>query len=203
VTKPKKSQDVLIRESRIRARQAAEAEQANRDVSPQALMKKFAEFEGIEVAERRLANPDIWHSVAQRLVDEPPFAEDPHGYRALWALRWINTSTPNRYSHVIGNLGYVPVKWDELRDADKLAGACRDSEFVRRGDKGVELLVKMPRELFLAIKARQREVARLASTPEGLQRAAAADAAARGADAGAIVGSIRAGAPETLTGENS
>jgi hypothetical protein len=199
----KKTQDVLIRESRIRARQANEAEQEARAVSPEALAKKFAEFEGIEVAERRLANPDIWHSVAQRLVDEPSFGEDPHGLRARWALRWINTATPNRYSHVIGNLGYVPVPWEELRDADKLAGAFHDGPFVRRGDKGVELLVKMPKELFVAIKARQREVARQASTPEGLQRAAQADAAARGADAGAIVGTIKAGAPETLTAENS
>src|SRR4029453_11241516 len=95
----KKSQDVLIRESRIRARQADEAERAHRDVSPQELTRKFKEFEGIEVAERRLANPDIWHSVAQRLVDEPSFAEDPHGLQGGWALRWNNTAPPTHHSH--------------------------------------------------------------------------------------------------------
>src|SRR4029453_5624307 len=95
----KKSQDVLIRESRIRARQADEAERAHRDVSPQELTRKFKEFEGIEVAERRLANPDIWHSVAQRLVDEPSFAEDPPGREAGGALPRLNTPPPNPHTH--------------------------------------------------------------------------------------------------------
>jgi hypothetical protein len=203
VTTKKKTQEVLIREARIRTRESAIREEQQRTVPVEDLQRKFKDFEGIEVAERRLLNPDVWHSVAQRLNDEPSFGEDPHGLQAKWMLRWINTAHPNRYSHVVGNLGYVPVQWTELRDADKLAGAFREGEFVRRGDKGVELLVKMPKELFQAIKARQREQSRAASTPEGLRAAAVADAQARGADATAIVGTIRAGAPETLTAENS
>lgn len=203
MSKKQKTQDVLVREARIRANVARVTEEQQREVPPDELVKKFKEFEGIEVAERRLLNPDVWHSVAQRLVDEPSFAEDPHGLKSKWAVRWISTATPNRYSHVIGNLGYVPVKWSELRDADKLAGAYRDNEFVRRGDKGTDLLVKMPRELFLAIKARQRRQSAEASTPEGLQRAATADAASRGVDTRGIVGSIKPGEVETLSADNS
>ena len=73
---------------------------------------------------------------------------------------------------------------------------------MRRGDKGVELLVKMPQELFLAIKARQRR-GRPREHPGRAEAAAVADAAARGADASAIVGDIRGGGVETLTAENT
>lgn len=205
MTKPKvkKTQEVLVREARVRSRQAAITEEQQRTTPIEDLQKKFKDFEGIEVAERRLQNPDVWHSVAQRLLDEPSFGEDPHGVGAKWMLRWINTGNPNRYSHVVGNLGYVPVLWKDLRDADKLAGAFREGEFVRRGDKGIELLVKMPKELFQAIKARQRQGSAYASTPEGLRAAAVADARARGADASAIVGDIRGGGVETLNAENT
>jgi hypothetical protein len=203
VTKPKKTQEVLVREAKIRARAAAIVEEQHRTVDPDTLQEKFKDFEGIEVAERRLLNPDVWHSVAQRLTDEPSFGDDPHGYKGKWMLRWINTAHPNRYSHVIGNLGYVPVTWAELRDADKLAGAFKEGEFVRRGDKGVELLVKMPKELFQAIKARQRKGSEAAATPAGLRAAAVADAAARGADPRSIVGDIRGGSTETLSAENT
>jgi len=204
VTKPKvkKTQEVLVRESRVRARESQQLEAELQAVPVETLQEKFKDFAGIEVAERRLLNPDVWHSVAQRLVDEPSFGTDPHGYKGKWMLRWINTSHPNRYSHVIGNLGYVPVTWPELRDADKLAGAFKEGEFVRRGDKGVELLVKMPKELFMAIKARQRQQSHAASTPEGLRAAAVADAVARGADARAIVGNITGGGVETLSADS-
>ena len=203
MTKPKKTQEVLVREARVRGRAAAIIEEQQRQVPVEDLQAKFKDFEGIAVAERRLLNPDIWHSVAQRLTDESSFGDDPHGLKAKWMLRWINTSHPNRYSHVVGNLGYVPVKWSELRDAEKLAGAFKEGEFVRRGDKGVELLVKMPKELFQAIKARQRAGSAYASTPAGLRAAAVADAQARGADASAIVGDIKGGGVETLSAENT
>jgi hypothetical protein len=165
-----------------------------------ALLEEFADFPGIEIVERRLENPDMPGSLPIRLKDEPTEAQDPHSKKRRWYLRWINASIPSRFHTVTQGRGYVPVLWDELvsRDdiADRFEGAGAQ---VRRGDRGQEVLVKMPYPLYLAVKRREREKAleRLRSGKKVKDDVAQATATEYGDEAGAfaydLVGEVRPG----------
>jgi hypothetical protein len=136
------------------AKRQGKAVAAGLDVS---LVDEFKDFEGIQVLERRLKNPDLPGSIAIRLRDEPGYIDDPLGKRRKWYLRWINGSEQGRTSLVTNALGYVPVRMDELQASDALGMHKSDDGIVRRGDRGSEWLAKMPLKLYNAIKAKQQE----------------------------------------------
>lgn len=121
------------------------------------LREEFADFPRLDVLERRLVNPEIPTSVPIRLKDEPPEHEDPTGARRRWYLRWINTSMPNRFHTVKTQRGYVPVLWEELQDKEQISDRFEGAREVRRGDRGQEVLCKIPLPYYLMIKARERE----------------------------------------------
>lgn len=124
-----------------------------------ALLEKFKDFKGIAVLERRLESPDLPGSIAIRLKDEPTYLQDPHGKKRIWYLRWINAAEGGRWSTVTDVMGYVPVHRDELQNPEAVVGMASDSKdgVVRRGDRGQEVLVKMPLELYTAVKSRQQD----------------------------------------------
>ena len=129
---------------------------ATDDVS---LLEKYKDFKGIAVLERRLESPDLPGTLAIRLKDEPTHLVDPQGKKRTWYLRWINGGEAGRFSQVTDLLGYVPVRIDELQNPESVLGASESKDgIVRRGDRGQEVLVKMPLELYTAIKARQQDL---------------------------------------------
>jgi hypothetical protein len=123
-----------------------------------ALLEKYKDFKGINVVERRLQDPELPGSVPIRLNDEPTYLQDPLGRKRKWYVRWINAAEAGRYSLVTETMGYVPVRVEELQNADSVMGIAESKDgIVRRGDRGSEVLVKMPLELYTAIKSRQEE----------------------------------------------
>lgn len=123
-----------------------------------ALLEQFKDFKGISVIERRLQDPDLPGSVPIRLKDEPTYLEDARGKRRTWYLRWINAAEPGRFALVTDTMGYVPVRIEELQNPEGVMGLADSKDgLVRRGDRGSEVLVKMPLALYTAIKQRQEE----------------------------------------------
>jgi hypothetical protein len=123
-----------------------------------ALLEKFKDFDGIKVIERRLQDPDLPGSVPIRLKDEPTYLQDPQGKKRIWYLRWINAGEAGRFALVTDTMGYVPVKVSELQNAEAVMGLAESKDgIVRRGDRGQEVLVKMPLELYTRIKLAQEQ----------------------------------------------
>lgn len=122
------------------------------------LLEQFKDFPGIKVVERRLTHPDLPGSVPIRLRDEPTYVQDPQGVRRIWYLRWINAAEAGRFSLVTDTMGYVPVRVEELQNPEAVMGLSESKDgLVRRGDRGQEVLVKMPLKLYTAIKQRQQD----------------------------------------------
>lgn len=121
----------------------------------------------IDVLERRLQNPFGEGSTPIRLK-EPG-----------WTLHVINSSLrPGRYHDVTRNKGWVPVEAKEI-DGDPLDFGfdVRDGRVVR-GERGQEVLVKMPTEWAEQIAARKDELNKR-HTGRKAVRQAAIDAAAK------------------------
>jgi len=84
-----------------------------------------------------------------------------------WHLRWVNSDLAGRWAHVVHTLKYVPVKTSELADPRAMAGFVATPEgYVARGDRGREVLVRMPRAWFEKIKRAEAE-ARTRRTQDG------------------------------------
>lgn len=116
------------------------------DQELEALKREFADYPAIDMLERRAlvgaeANTEL------RLTDEPDLLEDPYGQSRKWKLRWFNFGVEGRATKA-SQEGYIKVTWDELRDGDGLATSARLDAFVRQGDKGLEVLHKIPVKLF-------------------------------------------------------
>jgi hypothetical protein len=123
-----------------------------------ALLAKYKDFPGIKVLERRMDAPDLPGTLPIRLTDEPAYVQDPHGKKRRWYVRWINC-VDGRYSQVTDAMGYVPVRVEELQNRESVIGLSDAKDgIVRRGDRGQEVLVKMPLEVYTRIKARQQEL---------------------------------------------
>lgn len=104
-----------------------------------------------------------------------------------WTTRWINTQMPGRFHQSVSVQGYEPVKKDELEHSLDLLGLVDMGDgLVRRGEKGVEVLMKIPTNVFNRIQRRKADLVK-----QGLKksRQALAESAARkyGADAGDFV----------------
>jgi hypothetical protein len=144
------------------------------------LAEQFADFPRIDVLNRRLEDPELPGSLPIRLKDEPSMAVDPTGARRRWYLRWINTALPQRFHTATQAMGYVPVTWDELDSPDMIADRYEGAREVRRGDRGVEVLVKIPLPAYEYLKREQQRRRDARSKPAAVReelRQGAADAA--------------------------
>lgn len=79
----------------------------------------------------------------------------------VWYVRWVNVTWEGRWAAIKAK-GYVPVEIADLKDEQDVADLVRQPEsggqlYVRRGDRGQEILCKMPLELFTYIKRQQRD----------------------------------------------
>lgn len=151
--------------------------------TPDALKAMFKDLPNIEVLSRRFDNPNLPGSLAIVLKDESPHActnsEHINRLKAgsvtctsrdvdtgrvcgkparLWYVRWFNLGKENRNSEM-RQLGYQPVLISELPDANDISDLYRstDDKFVRRGDRGQEVLAKQPLAAYNYIKAKQRQ----------------------------------------------
>lgn len=189
----------LNKSVRGRVAEQVRADKAVMRVSESELKGAFADFENIEVASRRLDDPNLPGSLPIRLKDEPQEHEDPRGTRRKWYLRWINLAMPNRHHIAQMSLGYAPVKWPELQNVHAVANPFKASDEVRRGENGKEALMKMPMSLYKRIKAKQHEKHARTMTGRALRDQAIKSAEARGLSAedseeiGGIVGGIKVG----------
>jgi hypothetical protein len=183
----------------VKTRLRETVKQQGLKISDEALLDAFKDFENIEVAERRLTDPTLPNSLPIRLKDEPAEHEDPRGIRRKWYLRWINLAMPNRHHIAQQSLGYAPVKWDELQNAEVVSNPFKGSDEVRRSEGGKEALMKLPLALYRRIKAKQHERHQRTMTGRALKESAIAAAHARGlspedSDAiGDVIGTIKVG----------
>jgi hypothetical protein len=75
-----------------------------------------------------------------------------------WYVRYFNLGMEGRHSQM-REKGYVPVEVKELQSADDVSDLYRSKEdtYVRRGDRGQEILAKTPLEGVLYVKRLQRD----------------------------------------------
>jgi len=130
---------------------------------PPELKEKYKDFPGIRAIDRRVLSGDEQGTVDIRLKGEPAYVDDPLGKKRAWYTRWINTKWPGRWAHVTQVLGYVPVTLSELLDPDVIADRFRTptdgtDPMVRRGDRGEEVLVKYPLELYTYAKRQKQQL---------------------------------------------
>ncbi len=143
----------------------------------EALLERFKDYAAIDVITRRFNDPNDPGSLPILLKDEPENAcvNSDHQHRLKenatvchlckqparkYVVRWVNTSIEGRWGQ-IKSKGYVPVEVTELRDEQDVSDLVRQKEssgsvYVRRGDRGAEVLCKIPLELHNYIKRAQR-----------------------------------------------
>src|SRR5438094_3352983 len=155
--------------------QAAPRRRAQPPPDPAVLLERFKDFPGIDVISRRFQNPNDPGSLPILLKDEDPnvctSSDHQHQLRSgattchqcrkparKWYVRYFNLTQEGRHAQMRAK-GFIPVEISDLQDADDVADLFRSDKdrYVRRGDRGQELLAKMPLELWNEIKRRQRD----------------------------------------------
>ena len=103
---------------------------------------KKKRFPKVDVLTRRLADPLGSATAIIRL--KTPVPTDVEG--DTWHTRWIDSSQQGRVFDILEHKGWEQVRVSELTDKRDVAGLAEspDGGYVTRGDKGRELLVKMP-----------------------------------------------------------
>jgi hypothetical protein len=144
---------------------------------PVAIAERFKDFPNIDVLSRRFNDPNEPGSLPILLKDEPAHAcvNSEHMNRLKpgavtchlckqparkWYVRWFNLGMEGRNAQMRSK-GYIGVEVKELRDSGDVADLYSDRSdkdtLVRRGDRGQELLAKIPLEAYNYIKGRQRD----------------------------------------------
>lgn len=177
-----------------------------------ALLERFKDYPAIAVIERRFSDPNDPGSLPILLADEDRHACLNTDHQAKlrenattcfkckkplrkWIVRWVNTSIEERWGQ-IKSKGYVPVEVKELNDTQDVSDLVQRAEtsgetYVRRGDRGQEVLCKMPLELYIYLKRAQRESQKLRANSKKAMREDLAEAA--GAELGDEAGDVLMG----------
>lgn len=141
----------------IVAPDAVSKQQAELDAELAGLIEEFKDYPNIQVFEQRvLIGADA--SMDIRLAGDQPVSVDPHGTTCWWKLRWFNLEKEGRAQQA-SNEGYVRVLWSELQDQEMVVTGDRTKDYVCRGQRGLEVLHKIPMKLFTYKK--KRDAARL------------------------------------------
>lgn len=202
---PRKKAAPLVQTSGAAPKVAAKKIPVDRD----ALLERFKDYPAIDVITRRFVDPNDPGSLPILLADEAPDAcvSSDHQNKLRdnaaschickqparrWYVRWVNTQWEGRWAAIKAK-GYVPVEVKELKDEQDVADLVKKAEgsgsvYVRRGDRGHEVLCKMPLELFNYIKRAQREKVSLRSNSKKAMRDDLAEAA--GAELGDEAGQM-------------
>lgn len=138
------------------AAKADTSEQAKYDAELQGLMEEFKDYPAIKVFERRVLT-GVDASVDIRLKGDKSTIEDPSGDKCKWKLRWFNFDKPGQSSKAEDG-GWMRVLWEDVADQGSIHAAVRMDAHVRRGDKGLEVLHKIPLPLYSHKKRREAAV---------------------------------------------
>ena len=92
-------------------------------------------------------------SIDIRLVGDPSVMADPIGQGLKWKLRWFNFGKEGR-AEQMAREGYEKVRRDELQNPEAIPALANTDEYVRRGDRGLEVLGKIPMKLYAYKKKR-------------------------------------------------
>ena len=133
-----------------------------------------------QVAKPPVKVPDA--AVFDRRIFGNPFGEGSVSVRLKepgWTVRVINTQLkPGRYHDIVRNKLWVPVLPEDLEgQAEDYGFDLKDGRVVR-GERGVEVLVKMPTATFHAIQMRKDELNRAQTHPRKLKQDVMAQTAA-------------------------
>lgn len=110
------------------------------------LLSEFKDYPQIAVFNQRvLVGADANLSI--RLKDDASVTDDPQGKHLYWKLRWFNFAKEGR-SHQAGAEGYEKVKWSDLQDSEMVTTGVRTDEYVRKGERGLEVLHRIPLKLY-------------------------------------------------------
>lgn len=109
-------------------------------------LKAKVDPQRVQVWERRMVNPG-------RESSRPVFLKDD-----TFVVRWVNTASEGRFHRAVYEQGWEPVEVKDLRDDPKLLGFNVTDGYVRRGNQGQEVLVKIPRVVFNRIQRRKAEL---------------------------------------------
>jgi hypothetical protein len=163
--------------------------EAPEDAELRALMEEFKDVPNIQVIEHRLTAgstdaPAIRLKAAPGGLPEPSVAADPHGETCYWKLRWFNFSIEGRAER-FANEGYLKVERAELMDPESVPNLSTIDQYVRKGEKGQEVLGKIPRKIFEYKKRRdaQRQ-GRLMQSEAGVRNLLANGAASMAGSSG-------------------
>lgn len=136
------------------------------------MREAFKDYPDVALLERRLEHPDDPGSVPIYLKDDPrPSCDEVQHFAKArgkgscpvcavpfrrWKIRSVNSAMPNRLHGILHHKRYVKVRKDELMDPDLIPDlAAGTDEFVRRGEGGKIVVVKMPFPYYAAIKLRE------------------------------------------------
>lgn len=152
----------------------------------ESLAARFKDFPAIDVLTRRFLDPNEPGSLPILLKDEPSGActNTDHqlalvaGKRACqardkqtgrrcglpmrtWHLHYCNGAIEGRWAQMKAK-GYIPVQVADLRDQEDVSDLVKQKEesgeiYVRRGDRGKEILMKQPLEAYVYIKRKQAD----------------------------------------------
>lgn len=128
------------------------SKEAELDAELEKLKAEFADVPNIELFERRVvygteADSGIRLKAAPGGIPEPLVSEDPTGDRCYWKLRWFNFAIPGRADKFVKE-GYLKVDRTELQDPETIPDLAMTDQYVRKGERGMEVLGKIPRKLF-------------------------------------------------------
>lgn len=163
-----------VKAGRVAAAPAVPDEEAVEEAKWAALRAEFADLPNIDVIEHRvLVGSDA--PAALRLkagphgIPEPSVAEDPHAERTFWKLRWFNFAIEGR-AEQFAQEGYLKVAREELVDAESIPNMHTDGPYVRKGERGMEVLGKIPRKIFEFKKQRDaRRAGRMMQSESALR----------------------------------
>ncbi len=138
------------------------------------IMAALAEYPALDVLSRRFVNPNDPGSLPILLADESGDACVNSDHQRLvgpktrvcskcrrpvrvWHVYWANTGNEGRWSQ-IKTKGYIPVQVKDLKDREDVTGLVASKEdngemWVRRGDTGKEILMKIPLIAYNFVKA--------------------------------------------------
>lgn len=181
------------------------------------LMERFKDYPAIDVVSRRLLDPNDPGSLPILLKDEAPQScTNTDHQRVLrpgatkchlcklparrWHVHYCNGDIPGRWSQMKAK-GYLPVQVQELADKEDVADLVKQPEdngavYVRRGDRGREILMKIPLEIYTHVKTLQANRLRASMKNKAALRAELAERA--GTELGSEAGEYVAGGGITV-----
>lgn len=167
------------------AKKALPKQSAAVAMSEESLREAFKDFPTVDLLTRRFSNPGDPGSLPILLKDESPDSciNSEHQHRVKpnqthctvvdretgkrcgkpvrkWFVYWGNTNKEGRWSQLMAK-AYVAVEVTQLRDEMDVADLVKRNEdgkrvFVRRGDRGQEVLLHMPLAAWNIIKGKRR-----------------------------------------------